>query len=246
MMQRLQDSAARHIWALAAAAPAGWQRRRNANRTAGASLHAPRPRRRRRHRDRRLPRSGRRSTAALAPAQSRTAPCVMIQPPSVPGENTCRRATLAPTAAVPLHQARRTSLDRRPPAAAIHRRPSWPADGAGGRPKALLLLDVQTARYRRRLRPDEAVLVAQRIAQGGTEISMITPANHPEHALLLLGRGAMEDRPKSRHIRRWIGRQAAAAQLFIEAGESARAQRCRRCIHTNTAIVPALDVGGAT
>src|SRR5229473_117792 len=84
-------------------------------------------------------------------------------------------------------------------------------------PKTPLLLHVQATGHRGRLRPDEAVLVAQRIPQGGTKIGMITPPDYAEHALLLLGRGAMEDRAEARNLRRRIGRQAAGAQFFVDA-----------------------------
>src|SRR5260370_40853997 len=106
-----------------------------------------------------------------------------------------------------------------------------PRAGRRTGPKTLLLLDIEATGHRGRLRPDEAVPVAQRIPQGGTKIGVIAPPDHAEHALLVLGRGAMENRAEARDFRRGIGRQAPGTQFFIDAHDPVASNDARNvCI----------------
>src|SRR5262245_51014581 len=144
---------------------------------------------------------------------------MQFQPSSVPGENT-------------LHLA--FSL-LRPPRLGI----KGDGGGAGGgpvgiaapalgvfavrarRPQPVLFLDAEAARHRRRLRPDEAVLVAQRAAQRRAKVRVVTAADDAEDALLFLDRGAMQDRSEMRYFGRAVGRHAAGNELVVDAGEPA-------------------------
>src|SRR5262249_37856138 len=142
---------------------------------------------------------------------------MQFQPPSVPGENTLQLA-------FPL---------LRPPRLGIKCVGSRAGGGPVGiavaalgvfavrarRPEPVLFLDAEAARRRRRLRPDEAVLVAQRAAQRRAKVRVVTPADDAEDALLFLDRGAMQEGPETRHFSRAVGRQAAGNELVVDARE---------------------------
>src|SRR5262245_8804288 len=141
-----RGSEARRISQPAAAAPAEWRRRRTAGRAGGGSIHAPTPTPLRTRRGRLLPRSCRRRRWA-----GRWVP---IEPRGVPDADTLQRASpvLRP-ARLDIKSAGRLALigGCRGPEAVLFRRVQAAGDGGG-------------------LCPDEAVAVAQRLAQDRTQI----------------------------------------------------------------------------
>src|SRR6266851_1088983 len=107
--------------------------------------------------------------------------------------------------------------------------------GPLARPEPDFLVDAQPACDRRRLRPNESVLVAHGLAQRRAKVSVVAATDDAEDALLLLDRRGLQDRTEAGDLGRRVGGQATRGELVVDARQSTAGD------HAGNVVVPILQ-----